>query len=210
MEFKSVTCVQRRDSAEWNVDPPTSKSIHLWDRNLKETGTLISQTGKKSTAAMSYDYIACKSSLECLFGLDVLGKIKSYYRFASSYREKTGYQNYLRRLVSAYMVPHLKEIPASGECTRSAMEKLQPNRNKKKFTLSGLGSYPGEDMDVCKCIVLLRPGGTLNSRRAASPLVWLVEGEKRWEAPGNPQGLLTLNWDGSEQKSYCYLHGAQS
>ncbi|GFW19897.1 hypothetical protein TNCV_3562001 [Trichonephila clavipes] len=40
----------------------------------------------------------------------------------------------------------------------------------------GLGSNPGEDMDVCKCIVPLRHGGTLNSRRAASPLVWLVEG----------------------------------
>ncbi|GFW09544.1 uncharacterized protein TNCV_3996511 [Trichonephila clavipes] len=37
-------------------------------------------------------------------------------------------------------------------------------------------------MDVCKCIVPLRHGGTLNSRRAASPLVWLVEGEERWEA----------------------------
>ncbi|GFT86024.1 hypothetical protein TNCV_3256571 [Trichonephila clavipes] len=31
-------------------------------------------------------------------------------------------------------------------------------------------------MDVCKCIVPLRHGGTLNSRSAASPLVWLEEG----------------------------------
>ncbi|GFV25052.1 uncharacterized protein TNCV_885181 [Trichonephila clavipes] len=37
-------------------------------------------------------------------------------------------------------------------------------------------------MDVCKCMVPLRHGGTLNSRRAASPLVWLMEGEERWEA----------------------------
>ncbi|GFW24036.1 hypothetical protein TNCV_4950801 [Trichonephila clavipes] len=35
----------------------------------------------------------------------------------------------------------------------------------------GLGSNPREDMDVCKCIVLSRHGGTLNSRRAANPLV---------------------------------------
>ncbi|GFX46662.1 hypothetical protein TNCV_4038131 [Trichonephila clavipes] len=35
----------------------------------------------------------------------------------------------------------------------------------------GLGSNPGEDRDVCKCIVPSRQGGTLNSRRAASPLV---------------------------------------
>ncbi|GFU73113.1 uncharacterized protein TNCV_1354041 [Trichonephila clavipes] len=42
-----------------------------------------------------------------------------------------------------------------------------------------LGSNPGEDMDVRKCIVPSRHGGTLNSRRAASPLVRLVEGEER-------------------------------
>ncbi|GFV57274.1 hypothetical protein TNCV_2822911 [Trichonephila clavipes] len=29
-------------------------------------------------------------------------------------------------------------------------------------------------------------GGTLNSRRAASPLVRLVEGEERWEASDHP------------------------
>ncbi|GFU75006.1 hypothetical protein TNCV_3752571 [Trichonephila clavipes] len=27
-EFKSVTLVQRRVRTEWNVDPPTSKSVH--------------------------------------------------------------------------------------------------------------------------------------------------------------------------------------
>ncbi|GFX08236.1 hypothetical protein TNCV_3267271 [Trichonephila clavipes] len=42
-------------------------------------------------------------------------------------------------------------------------------------------------MDVCKCIVPLRHGGTQNSRRVASPLVWLVEGVERWEAPDHPQ-----------------------
>ncbi|GFX83452.1 hypothetical protein TNCV_324011 [Trichonephila clavipes] len=39
---------------------------------------------RKLTTAMSYDYTASKISLECLFGLDVLGKIKSCYVFASS------------------------------------------------------------------------------------------------------------------------------
>ncbi|GFV01811.1 cullin-4A [Trichonephila clavipes] len=62
----------------------------------------------------------------------------------------------------------------------------------------GLGSNPGEDMDVCKCTVPLRHGGTLNRRRAASPLVWL--GEERWEAPDHPQGFLPPNWSGTEQK----------
>ncbi|GFY12478.1 putative DD41D transposase [Trichonephila clavipes] len=44
--FKSVTRVQRRVRTEWNVDTPTSKSIHQWERTLKETGALVSQTGK--------------------------------------------------------------------------------------------------------------------------------------------------------------------
>ncbi|GFW94566.1 uncharacterized protein TNCV_4246071 [Trichonephila clavipes] len=51
-------------------------------------------------------------------------------------------------------------------------------------------------MDVCKCIVPARHGGTLNSRRAANPLVKLVEGEGRWEASNNPQSVLPLNWGG--------------
>ncbi|GFX33944.1 uncharacterized protein TNCV_911481 [Trichonephila clavipes] len=53
-------------------------------------------------------------------------------------------------------------------------------------------------MDVCKCIVPLRHGGTLNSRRAASHLVWLVEGEERWQASDHPQSVLPLNWGGTE------------
>ncbi|GFW90463.1 uncharacterized protein TNCV_76971 [Trichonephila clavipes] len=53
-------------------------------------------------------------------------------------------------------------------------------------------------MDVCKCIVPSRHGGTLNSRRAASPLVRLVEREERWEALDHPQGVLHLNWGETE------------
>ncbi|GFX30101.1 uncharacterized protein TNCV_2618121 [Trichonephila clavipes] len=51
----------------------------------------------------------------------------------------------------------------------------------------GLGLNPGEDMDVCKCIVPSWHGGTLNSRRASSPLVRLMGGEERWEAPDPPR-----------------------
>ena len=47
-ELKSVTRVRRRFRLEFNVDPPTSKSILQWDRTLKATGTLIPQTGKHS------------------------------------------------------------------------------------------------------------------------------------------------------------------
>ncbi|GFV87387.1 uncharacterized protein TNCV_4033591 [Trichonephila clavipes] len=53
-------------------------------------------------------------------------------------------------------------------------------------------------MDVCKCIVPSRHGDTLNSRRAASPFVWLGEGEERWEALDHPQGILTQNWGETE------------
>ncbi|GFT37153.1 hypothetical protein TNCV_1126291 [Trichonephila clavipes] len=37
-KFKSVTRVQRRVLTEWNVDPPTSKSIHQWEKNFKGDG----------------------------------------------------------------------------------------------------------------------------------------------------------------------------
>ncbi|GFX53864.1 cullin-4A [Trichonephila clavipes] len=61
-----------------------------------------------------------------------------------------------------------------------------------------LGSNPGEGMDVFKCILPSRHGDTLNSRRAASPLVRLVEEEERWEAPDHPQGVFPLNWSETE------------
>ncbi|GFW52172.1 uncharacterized protein TNCV_2426191 [Trichonephila clavipes] len=53
-------------------------------------------------------------------------------------------------------------------------------------------------MDVCKCIVSLRHGGTLNSHQAVSPFARLVEGEERWEASDHPQGVLPLNWGETE------------
>ncbi|PRD31944.1 UNVERIFIED_CONTAM: hypothetical protein NCL1_21959 [Trichonephila clavipes] len=46
LQNRTITCVQRRVRIEWDFDPPTSKSIHQWERTLKETGTLVSQTGK--------------------------------------------------------------------------------------------------------------------------------------------------------------------
>ncbi|GFV68810.1 hypothetical protein TNCV_1969821 [Trichonephila clavipes] len=45
-------------------------------------------------------------------------------------------------------------------------------------------------MDVCKCIVTLQHGGTLNSRRVASPLA---------VTPGHPQGFRLRNQGGTEQ-----------
>ncbi|GFU15395.1 hypothetical protein TNCV_1045941 [Trichonephila clavipes] len=57
----------------------------------------------------------------------------------------------------------------------------------------------GKFTDICKCVVPLQHEGTLNSRRTASPLVRLVQGEARWEFL-DPQGVLPLNWIGTEKK----------
>ncbi|GFV25412.1 uncharacterized protein TNCV_1146821 [Trichonephila clavipes] len=62
----------------------------------------------------------------------------------------------------------------------------------------GLDSNPREDMDVCKCIVPSRHGGTLNSRRAANPLVRLVAGEERWRPLTLSLGVLPQNWGGTK------------
>ncbi|GFX54045.1 hypothetical protein TNCV_2336811 [Trichonephila clavipes] len=52
----------------------------------------------------------------------------------------------------------------------------------------------------CECVTVpLRHGDALNSRRAASLLVRLVKGKKRWEIPDPPpKGVLTQNWSGTE------------
>ncbi|GFX73562.1 uncharacterized protein TNCV_2342671 [Trichonephila clavipes] len=46
MEFKSVTREQRCVRAEWNADSPTLKSIHQWERTLKEKVILVPRAGK--------------------------------------------------------------------------------------------------------------------------------------------------------------------
>ncbi|GFV35781.1 uncharacterized protein TNCV_913711 [Trichonephila clavipes] len=54
-------------------------------------------------------------------------------------------------------------------------------------------------MDVCKCIVPLRHGSTLNCRLSASSLLRLVEGEERKEASDSPYNVLPQIWGGTEQ-----------
>ncbi|GFX57280.1 hypothetical protein TNCV_2965591 [Trichonephila clavipes] len=48
------------------------------------------------------------------------------------------------------------------------------------------------------CSRVFAAWGTLNSRRTTSPLVRLVEGKERWEAPDHLQGVLLRNWDETE------------
>ncbi|GFV40213.1 uncharacterized protein TNCV_3823131 [Trichonephila clavipes] len=45
----------------------------------------------------------------------------------------------------------------------------------------------------------LRHKGTLNNRRAASPLMRMVKRKERWDAPDHRQGILPQNWAGTEQ-----------
>ncbi|GFW44121.1 hypothetical protein TNCV_3854821 [Trichonephila clavipes] len=47
-------------------------------------------------------------------------------------------------------------------------------------------------MDVCKCTILLRHEGTLNTHRAANPLVWLVEGGRGMRCQGHPSRVFSL------------------
>ncbi|GFU86835.1 hypothetical protein TNCV_1342801 [Trichonephila clavipes] len=51
--------------------------------------------------------------------------------------------------------------------------------------------------------------GTLNSRRATSPFVWLVEGVERWETPDHLQ-VSSLKIGVETSQSYWHLYGAQS
>ncbi|GFT78349.1 hypothetical protein TNCV_655651 [Trichonephila clavipes] len=52
-------------------------------------------------------------------------------------------------------------------------------------------------MDVSKCIVSSWHGGTIIGCRAASPLVWLVEGERGGRPLAIP-GVLPQKWGGNE------------
>ncbi|GFW53751.1 hypothetical protein TNCV_3938451 [Trichonephila clavipes] len=74
-EFKSVTRVQRRVRIEWNVDHPTSESIHQWERTLGDRNFGISNwlgslfQGKPLELKPIYPtnpYITEKTSGSCL------------------------------------------------------------------------------------------------------------------------------------------------
>ncbi|GFU48573.1 hypothetical protein TNCV_1439471 [Trichonephila clavipes] len=74
---------------------------------------------------------------------------------------------------------------------------------------SRFGSWKRKDMDICKCIVLLRHGVTINSSLAASPLTWLLDGKERWEALEPPPGCSPSKLGWNQAKSYCHLYGSQ-
>ncbi|GFX54238.1 HTH_38 domain-containing protein [Trichonephila clavipes] len=60
-------------------------------------------------------------------------------------------------------------LPTSSDVTNQSPGLLS---SRRYCFNTGLGSNPGEDMDVYKCIVPSRHWGTTISRRPASPLMW--------------------------------------
>ncbi|GFU20245.1 uncharacterized protein TNCV_4933271 [Trichonephila clavipes] len=85
------------------------------------------------------------------------------------------------------------EVPRVAEqCDVNIRSLTQPSGNDSQVVKS-LHS------NACKCIMPLRHGITINSYRAANPLVRLLEGKERWEAPGHLKGFLPLNWGVAEQ-----------
>ncbi|GFW12663.1 hypothetical protein TNCV_3883731 [Trichonephila clavipes] len=63
-------------------------------------------------------------------------------------------------------------------------------------------------MAVCKCLVPLRHGVTLNSCGAENPHVRLGEGEKKWLPPFIMVFFLKLVWN--RVKSFSHLYDSQS
>ncbi|GFU80329.1 hypothetical protein TNCV_3521041 [Trichonephila clavipes] len=85
-------------------------------------------------------------------------------------------------LFSLFLIERVITVSSELRASESNLEKgMIGEKWQKRIPHSGLGLNPGEGMDVCKRIVPLRHGSTLNSRRASSPLVRLVEGEEKWE-----------------------------
>ncbi|GFX58081.1 hypothetical protein TNCV_4048391 [Trichonephila clavipes] len=60
------------------------------------------------------------------------------------------------------------------------------------------GNSQGIELSDRKRKLPLRHGDTLSSRRTASPLIKLVNGEERGKALTLPQGVLPQNWGGTE------------
>ncbi|GFW85565.1 lebercilin domain-containing protein [Trichonephila clavipes] len=96
----------------------------------------------------------------------------------------------------------MEAFPFSFSCTQFNNSKNNSQIHKTMF-LKPLHSSPSLSKEANeKQVFLFRPswlGGTLNSRRAASPLLRLGVGEERLETPNHAQCVLPQNWDGTEQ-----------
>ncbi|GFW39998.1 transposable element Tcb2 transposase [Trichonephila clavipes] len=71
-----------------------------------------------------------------------------------------------------------------------------PDLSPMKHIWDHMGRRVGHPTSLNELVA--RHGGTLNNRRASSPLVRLVELEERWGAPDYPQNVLLSNWGRTE------------
>ncbi|GFV02445.1 hypothetical protein TNCV_1023731 [Trichonephila clavipes] len=74
----------------------------------------------------------------------------------------------------------------------------------------GLGSNPGQDMDICKCIVPSRHGGTLNSCRAASRFLGVGGRGREVASPDHPQDNLVALHFKYDQARRRFVEWAQN
>ncbi|GFV25091.1 hypothetical protein TNCV_1006851 [Trichonephila clavipes] len=70
------------------------------------------------------------------------------------------------------------------------------------LNVTGQGSNPREDVDVCKCTVPSWHGSILNSRKFSREV---GEGEERWEAPDLNTGCSPSKSGWNRAKSYMVL-----
>ncbi|GFV79652.1 uncharacterized protein TNCV_1724771 [Trichonephila clavipes] len=142
------------------------------------------------------------------FSLSLASCTQSCFPVAQSDGKETKKKAHISNIFNCL---HLRRAHTLGDKPKKGAKPEQDGAKRKRQWWQGniaeLGSNPGQDMDVCKCIVPLRHGDILNSHRVTSPVVRLVEGEVRWEAPDHPQGVLPQNCG---ETQHCHLHGDQS
>ncbi|KAJ4429017.1 hypothetical protein ANN_26013 [Periplaneta americana] len=130
-ELNSVTRVQRRIWREWNVDPPTRKSIYEWDRTLRDNGSLISKTGKHSKKHMAE------------MTMDQLNNILMHRNRQSKAESIITKRNDVTASIHYQRIPNLTGLVDNNDVT------LQRNRNKTAGRIDG---YLG-DCISCLCYV---------------------------------------------------------
>ncbi|GFU18088.1 uncharacterized protein TNCV_1446441 [Trichonephila clavipes] len=100
----------------------------------------------------------------------------------------------------------LEVLPKSTHKYKSRDSKQRGDESSPKIRSQTTFSQIRNSYEECEVDWKGNGQGTLNSRRAASPLMCLVEGEERWEPyPGCSSSKLGLNRD----KSYCHLYYVQ-
>ncbi|GFX11096.1 hypothetical protein TNCV_4503111 [Trichonephila clavipes] len=70
---------------------------------------------------------------------------------------------------------------------------IEPRPSSLKSDAVTTRQLTAQGIDVCKCLVILPHGGTLNSHTTSNPMVLLVEGEEMRNTPDHYQCVLPQN-----------------